>query len=334
VTTAAECQNCGAALAGAYCSACGQKADVRIVSLPTFIREVLGDLHNLDSRIWRSLGTLVFEPGRLTRRYLDGERAKYTPPFRMYVVTSVVFFLVFSLARSDTEVPAETPTAASIDASVDAAVAARLADAGLPPELPALPVIPEIPTPALLAPEATTEDPGFSITTDGDGNWRCGLDDDMSPRLRSRFEIACRRLVNEGGESFTRAFADNFSVMMLVFIPVVAAIMKVLYLFARRKYVEHLLFFLHAHTVFFLIALVAVVFDYAARRVPFLEWPAWIANVVLLIYFPVYLFVAMRHVYRQSYAWTSVKYIALGGSYIMAFMVMLLGMILYTALTL
>ena len=73
---------------------------------------------------------------------------------------------------------------------------------------------------------------------------------------------------SDTGESFNRAFADNFPVTMLVFIPIVAAIMKVLYLFARRKYVEHLLFFLHVHTFFFLVALVTVLLGFAAARAP------------------------------------------------------------------
>lgn len=332
MTTSGECQNCGAALAGAYCSACGQRADVRILTLPAFIRDVLGELHNLDSRIWRSLGTLVFKPGRLTRRYLEGQRVKYTPPFRMYVVTSVVFFLVFSLVRSATEPPADAPTAdaptdALSDAAVEARVAAALADAGVPAE-------PPVAAPAPTEPDAVAQDDEFGLEVDDDGNWRCGLDNGMSPRVRARFEAACRKLVDDGGESFGRAFADNFSVMMLVFIPVVAGIMKILYLFARRKYVEHLLFFLHVHTLFFLVALLAVVFDFAARRVPFLDGPVWLINMALWIYFPIYLFVAMRHVYRQGYGLTTVKYVALGGSYFMAFMFMLLGMIVYTALTL
>jgi hypothetical protein len=140
-------------------------------------------------------------------------------------------------------------------------VAAALDEAGVQ-----VPEIPEVAVPELPAPDtAVVDDQGFGITTDGDGNWRCGLDEDMSPRLRARFEEACRRLVDEGGESFGREFADNFSVMMLVFIPIVAGIMKGLYLFARRK---------------------------------------------------------------------TVKYVTLGASYFVAFMFTLLGLIVYTALTL
>ena len=73
---------------------------MRILSLPAFLRDVVGDLLDFDARIWRSLRTLAFKPGRLTTLYLEGQRAKYTPPFRMYVVTSVAFFVVFSLVRS------------------------------------------------------------------------------------------------------------------------------------------------------------------------------------------------------------------------------------------
>ena len=73
--------------------------DVRILSLPGFLRDVFDDLCNADARIWRSLRMLAFKPGRLTRLYLDGQRAKFTPPFRMYVITSLAFFVVFSLVR-------------------------------------------------------------------------------------------------------------------------------------------------------------------------------------------------------------------------------------------
>jgi len=83
---------------------------VQILSLPAFIRDVVGDLFDFDARIWRSLRTLAFKPGRLTNLYLAGQRAKYTPPFRMYVITSLAFFVLFSLVRSLTA--PETPDGA------------------------------------------------------------------------------------------------------------------------------------------------------------------------------------------------------------------------------
>ena len=88
------CANCGAALAGRYCSACGQKDQplrqpIHRVAIDT-ATEVLG----IDGRLWRTLGRLVL-PGRLTRDYLDGRRARYVRPLRLYLLaTLLIFFLV------------------------------------------------------------------------------------------------------------------------------------------------------------------------------------------------------------------------------------------------
>jgi hypothetical protein len=42
----------------------------------------------------------------------------------------------------------------------------------------------------------------------------------------------------------------------------------------------------------------------------------------------------MRRVYAQGHALTSVKYLVLGGSYVLAFMLTLLGLVVFTAMTL
>ena len=317
MTTAAECQNCGTALTGGYCSACGQKADVRILSLPAFIRDVLDDLFNVDARIWRSLRTLAFKPGRLTSLYLEGQRAKYIPPFRMYVVTSLTFFVFFSLVRSLT--PPEAPDGADQAAAEATASPAQSQAAEAVGE--ALPAVP-------------AEQQSFSIVIDED-DLECNFDPSrVSPELRERLEAACERVEENTAESFNRAFADNFPVTMLVFIPIVAAIMKLLYLFTRRKYVEHLLFFVHVHTFFFLVALLTVLLSGLLAVVPALEIPILIVGGALWLYFLVYLYLAMREVYGQGHGLTAVKYVVLGGSYFAAAILTLLGAVIFTAFTL
>jgi len=89
-----ECLNCGAHLRGQYCGNCGQRARGRLISLWELVRDAFGDLFELDSRLWRTLVPLVVRPGRLTYDYLQGRRARYMPPFRMYLVLSLLFFLV------------------------------------------------------------------------------------------------------------------------------------------------------------------------------------------------------------------------------------------------
>ena len=318
MTTAADCQNCGAALAGRYCSACGQKADVRILSLPAFLRDVFDDLCNVDARIWRSLRILAFKPGRLTKLYLEGQRAKYTPPFRMYLITSLAFFVVFSLIRSLTA--PEAP-----DGTGQGAV-----------EVPPVPTQSESPEaigelPADLAP---AEQQTFGIVIDDD-DLECTFDPSgMSSALRERLEAACERVEQNTPVAFYRAFVDNFTVTMLVFIPIIAGIMKLLYLFARRKYVEHLLFFVHVHTFFFLAALATVLLSGVLTLAPAAGFTVPIVSAAAGLYFFVYLYRAMREVYAQSRWLTTVKYVVLGGSYFAAAVVTLLGAVIVTAFTL
>ena len=92
-----NCLNCGEVLTGQHCSHCGQRATVRVLSLWGMLRDVLGDITNFDSRLWRTLLPLAFRPGVLTQDYLRGRRASYTPPFRMYLILSVAFFLLATL---------------------------------------------------------------------------------------------------------------------------------------------------------------------------------------------------------------------------------------------
>lgn len=300
-------------LSGGYCSACGQKGDVGIPSLGHLLGEALGDIFNFDSRLWRSLATLAFKPGRLTNLYLAGQRVRFTPPFRMYVITSVVFFVLFSLLRPESE-PAEAVTATDDTAT----------ELGAAPE-----IAPDV--------EPATDEgvpTGLSIIVDDD-DLECTFNSaSVSPALRERLDAACERVEAKGSASLEQSFTDNIPVMMLVFIPIAAAIMKLLYLFAGRKYVEHVLFFAHVHTLFFLLATATLLLA-ASMRVSWVpDWPVRGVIAAVWLYFLVYVYLAMRRVYEQSHALTAVKYVVLGGSYVLALVLTLMVTLIVTAFTL
>lgn len=96
-----SCLNCDATLSGQYCWNCGQRGNIRLISLMELVRDAFGDMFELDSRLWRTLIPLAVRPGHLTRDYLRGRRARYMPPFRMYLVLSFVFFLITRLTGQD-----------------------------------------------------------------------------------------------------------------------------------------------------------------------------------------------------------------------------------------
>lgn len=88
-----RCENCGAFVPSRYCGDCGQRRAHSVYSVWHFVGEATEDLTHADSRLWRTLSALLFRPGHLTREFLDGRRANYLPPVRLYLVLSVLFFL-------------------------------------------------------------------------------------------------------------------------------------------------------------------------------------------------------------------------------------------------
>lgn len=91
-----HCANCGAALADRYCGRCGQDSHVSL-SFGHFLHEFVEGLFHVDSSLWRTLRTLVTRPGLLTEQYLGGKRRSYSPPFRSYLVISIVYFILASM---------------------------------------------------------------------------------------------------------------------------------------------------------------------------------------------------------------------------------------------
>jgi hypothetical protein len=91
-----NCANCGAALADRYCGRCGQDSRVSL-SFGHFLHEFAEGMFHVDSSLWRTLKALLTRPGLLTQQYLAGKRHSYSPPFRSYLVISIVYFVLASL---------------------------------------------------------------------------------------------------------------------------------------------------------------------------------------------------------------------------------------------
>jgi hypothetical protein len=89
------CRNCGATLGGPFCARCGQAAHIHR-SLLSLGHDILHGVFHFEGRIWRTLPQLFFHPGRLTRRYIDGERAKFVSPMALFLFTVFLMFAVFS----------------------------------------------------------------------------------------------------------------------------------------------------------------------------------------------------------------------------------------------
>jgi hypothetical protein len=91
-----ECRNCGAMVAGQYCGQCGQNAHVHR-SLAAIGHDIMHGVLHLDGKLWDTLPLLTLKPGQLTRRYIEGERAKFVSPMAMFLFTIFAMFAVFQM---------------------------------------------------------------------------------------------------------------------------------------------------------------------------------------------------------------------------------------------
>jgi hypothetical protein len=122
-----HCLNCGAAAHASFCQYCGQETAVHVPSAREFVHEFVGHYVALEGKLWKTLALLLFKPGRLTRDYIEGKRARYVLPLRVYLTMSVVFFAVFKLQGhgNETDAPARAPVEAGQPAGKQAANKAK-----------------------------------------------------------------------------------------------------------------------------------------------------------------------------------------------------------------
>jgi hypothetical protein len=299
------CANCGAELAGDYCAACGQRHEPHVHTIGHFAAEAFESISHADSRLWRTLWLLFSRPGFLSREFFEGKRARYLPPFRLYIVLSVILVLLTSLATGD-DAPGATAPAQAPAAAADA-VAAPVAE--LASELAAdiQPATSSAAGPAMSAPAA---DPKWVVNIDGLNQFCAAFESPDSgegnAEGRENIRRFCTRIRSQPGE-LAEAVVHSVPRAMFVFLPAIAALMKLLYWRPKRYYVEHLLFLVHNHAAVFLVYTLVALISF----IPVLGDLTPLFFFSALGYLGWYVYRAMRTMYGQGRALTILKYITL-----------------------
>jgi hypothetical protein len=91
-----NCLNCGTELTGAYCHNCGQRAHVHR-TLIAFWHDLVHGVFHFEGKIWHTLPLLAWKPGELTRRYIDGQRARFVSPIALFLFCVFITFAVMGL---------------------------------------------------------------------------------------------------------------------------------------------------------------------------------------------------------------------------------------------
>jgi hypothetical protein len=121
-TQETACLNCAAPLAGAFCAECGQAAHVHR-TLGAFFHDLLHGVFHFEGRVWHTLPLLALHPGQLTRRYIDGQRARFVSPLALFLFCVFLMFAAIQQTTNDTKMTLQSGDDKPV--STDAAVKTR-----------------------------------------------------------------------------------------------------------------------------------------------------------------------------------------------------------------
>jgi len=251
-------------LTGAFCHNCGQPAKSRRGPLVVIFKEML-DEFNLDSKFFHSLFTLMLKPGKLTQEFISGKRFSMLPPFRMYLVISLMFIVFF-------EIPSKDVSQSNFYIGSQL-IGKTKADPNLKPVRFMLPE--ESLAGRLLKPIFEERSDHFAK---------------LEPQI----------LVN----SIVNDINDYMSTILILVIPLLAIVLKLLFYRSDNLYFDHLIFSLHFQSYLFLITLII---SLLIQLHPYL--------IFLAFSIPIYLFLAMRAVFKQKVLITLFKQVLVMAGY-------------------
>lgn len=350
---ARRCQNCGSALLGEHCYACGQPVKGLVRHFGSILGDFFDSVFDLDSRLLRTLGPLILKPGQLSLEYFAGHRVRYVSPVRLFVFLCITAFLavqwltdpdvslggqniesavkieevesmrdalIADLQETLKEIGEGNPGAAGVRTgivSVEKEAAERIAWLRLRDA--------EIAAGRPPPPDPAEADWKIDF---GDGPWDRAqnpvawdwLSVQGNARLNdliARAEDNIVRVRKEPG-LLSEAFLQSLPQTLFVLVPMFALLLKIAFLFKRRLYMEHLIVALHSHAFLCVAVLLLVLLGQGEALAGEGSTAAgaigWLELVVAL-WMPLYLWIAQKRVYGQGVLMTSLKFVALGLCY-------------------
>lgn len=103
------CLNCHTALIGRYCHVCGQENLEPKETVWHLVQHFFNDITHFDGKFFSTVKYLLKRPGFLSKEYMNGRRASYLNPIRMYVFTSAIFFVIFFSMQKPGDIVKESP---------------------------------------------------------------------------------------------------------------------------------------------------------------------------------------------------------------------------------
>ncbi|MCK8480701.1 DUF3667 domain-containing protein [Psychroserpens algicola] len=332
-----KCLNCESELKEKYefCPNCGQKT-TEDLTLGVLFYNTISNYFSFDARFLKGFLPLMFKPGFLPKKFIEGKRLLYLHPGQMYLFVAFVFFFIFSFtARKHTESlntqlrkTLNDNTATLVDTvNIRESDSIRVADSIQKRKSDSIAKVKlrkALEDNKFLTGMTETEIDSIVATTnlnDKDLNFSfneekidsliqnnasdqeiykaMGMDEDDGWFMRKIYAQALKFYKARDGGNILQAFYDTIPIALFFLLPIFALILKVLY-YKRGRYAHHLVFsfyyFSFLFTVFSIIFGINMIWDIPDG----LDW---------LIAFStfIYLLIALKRFYGQGWFFSFFK---------------------------
>ncbi|MGH1336393.1 MAG: DUF3667 domain-containing protein [Aureispira sp.] len=326
-STLHRCQSCHCSLEedSNYCDTCGQKRIDQLPSMKELLRDFFSNIWALDSKLLRTIGTLLLQPGQLTLAYLKGTRNRYYTPFKLFLFwLTISFLLINSLIQQSEEF--QQLDAYDFELNAYKTISQKGLHAHFQDSLDRI-VIDSILLQGL--PENKTYDEGVFSIMDKEFSieeLEAHSVEELIQRknithpIERQIAIQLLKAYKDPGK-FQTYIISHLSWLFLSSLPLLALWMYLLYWRKHPYYIQHFVFLLHIHT--FVLVLTTIL--------AFALWihPVIMASILLLRNILVtlslgYSFGALKVVYKQSWRKTLLKFILLFFGYMIVFIITML----------
>jgi hypothetical protein len=296
--TEKNCLNCGTQVAGRFCQHCGQENVVVKESFWHLLMHFFEDLTHFDGKLWKTVKLLLFKPASLTKHYMDGKRATYLHPIRMYLfVSAVFFFVIFTGGPSNPE---------GIKNKADSKIVEKLPNKKS--EIKEDSIFTFIIAKDTFNFESLEAYEQFQkkLPLSKKYNWI----EEKIAKQQIHINEKYRNNFFEIGKAIIEQFQHYFSRILYISLPIFAFFVWVLY--RRNKehfFVDHLIFSIHIYCAFFIILfavkIIDVIYEYFVHKpFTFLD-----VSVAFILFF--YLYKSLRNHFHQSRVKTILKFLIL-----------------------
>lgn len=289
---AKDCLNCGIHVEGRFCQQCGQENVEVKESFFQLLRHFVEDLTHFDGKLWKTVKLLLFKPGSLTKLYIEGKRASYIHPIRMYIFVSAVFFL-FMFTGEDPVKPERGASKANTSKDFASGFQEGL-DLDLDEDSVKYKTIAEYNAAQQKLPSSKKD------------NWIDAVIKKKGIEINEKYSGDKLKI----GKALIEKFEHNFSKMLYISLPIFAFFIWVLYRRNKNHYfVDHVIFSIHIYCAFYIILFIAqmvtIVYDFFSDQ----SFGVIAFIIPFTLFF--YLYKSLKNHFNQSRKKTLLKFIIL-----------------------